>query len=142
MFPSPHSGILFLFGLSESNTKRYEDVSVPSFGDSFFIKVGETALMRTGYVSVPSFGDSFFIREVFGTQEKFAVSVSVPSFGDSFFINRDADRIQYHFYLFPSPHSGILFLSIVKGKAKVVESTIVSVPSFGDSFFMNGFPLW
>ena len=37
VFPSPHSGILFLF-LSDNHTDRKRlRVSVPSFGDSFFI---------------------------------------------------------------------------------------------------------
>ena len=60
-------------------------------------------------VSVPSFGDSFFIR---CRDERCCTDlrVSVPSFGDSFFI-----RVYHDDYRsrgeFPSPHSGILFLS-------------------------------
>ena len=37
-------------------------------------------------------------------------SVSVPSFGDSFFIVGDTSIIKDNAILFPSPHSGILFL--------------------------------
>ena len=40
-------------------------VSVPSFGDSFFIGVvGKPYAMEMKLVSVPSFGDSFFIRTI------------------------------------------------------------------------------
>ena len=63
-FPSPHSGILFLLA------------------DQFFITVDSTV-----GVSVPSFGDSFFILDV--------------SAVNNFTITSE----------FPSPHSGILFLS-------------------------------
>ena len=37
--------------------------------------------------------------------------------------------------LFPSPHSGILFLSEMGNVPSSV--TVVSVPSFGDSFFIE-----
>ena len=38
---------------------------------------------------------------------------------------------------FPSPHSGILFLSMDEWREYTSEITDVSVPSFGDSFFMK-----
>ena len=61
MFPSPHSGILFLWEKRDELLKELV-VSVPSFGDSFFILMQQSAkkalLIK---VSVPSFGDSFFI---------------------------------------------------------------------------------
>ena len=62
-------------------------------------------------VSVPSFGDSFFIPV--GEEEGFKdvmYSVSVPSFGDSFFIVGEEEGFKDVMYSFPSPHSGILFL--------------------------------
>ena len=62
-FPSPHSGILFLLekGVTLSVTLT-DRVSVPSFGDSFFITAKGFQSGETHYVvSVPSFGDSFFI---------------------------------------------------------------------------------
>ncbi len=38
MFPSPHSGILFLWlECRHIHFRQYCNVSVPSFGDSFFI---------------------------------------------------------------------------------------------------------
>ena len=84
-FPSPHSGILFLC----------ENRRVPPGG-------------KTGRVSVPSFGDSFFIAVCFFKRPQY--KVSVPSFGDSFFIMESyEDAIQFG-RRFPSPHSGILFL--------------------------------
>ena len=102
----------------------------------FFYPLTETvsSLRRLGKVSVPLFGDSFFmvvIRPTFSG--KYAV-VSVPLFGDSFYI-RTSHRISsgwrkcfrplirgFFFYdsqtvakaisglMFPSPYSGILFL--------------------------------
>ena len=36
-FPSPHSGILFYYVQEAQERKQILDVSVPSFGDSFFI---------------------------------------------------------------------------------------------------------
>ena len=39
LFPSPHSGILFLCGNAFVKNSSLTDVSVPSFGDSFFMAV-------------------------------------------------------------------------------------------------------
>ena len=86
-FPSPYSGILFLSGCIPKKPKWAKYVSVPSFGDSFFIPRRRSSLQLS------------------------AVRVSVPSFGDSFFmvcIERTSRLIMMRF---PSPHSGILFLS-------------------------------
>ena len=62
-------------------------------------------------VSVPSFGDSFFIISLQCRNVAMNWKVSVPSFGDSFFIHNpalfNALLLQERF---PSPHSGILFL--------------------------------
>ena len=89
-FPSPHSGILFLYEKYVRHVENTGEVSVPSFGDSFFI--GATVLFN-GYeyemVSVPSFGDSFFIRLEKGSSSIDVSAVSVPSFGDSFFMTAD-----------------------------------------------------
>ena len=61
-------------------------VSVPSFGDSFFITALDgTVVIRPTFVSVPSFGDSFFIMKISSVVGRF-LQVSVPSFGDSFFM--------------------------------------------------------
>ena len=38
--------------------------------------------------------------------------------------------------MFPSPHSGILFLCSIIGKL-IAGLNRISVPSFGDSFFMK-----
>ena len=85
-------------------------VSVPSFGDSFFIRK-ESIRNQHGWqkVSVPSFGDSFFILLSFWIKRPTSTNVSVPSFGDSFFIldEKSDRRVNPRF---PSPHSGILFL--------------------------------
>ena len=84
MFPSPHSGILFLCCNWQRGRCKMIVVSVPSFGDSFFMK-----------------------KAVRNNENK--LNVSVPSFGDSFFIGR-CKMIVYRIMSFPSPHSGILFL--------------------------------
>ena len=64
MFPSPHSGILFLLHDKRNYPFHPILVSVPSFGDSFFIGVKLEAIGQVELVvSVPSFGDSFFIQE-------------------------------------------------------------------------------
>ena len=109
-FPSPHSGILFLC-LMFPNIKGnlIKVVSVPSFGDSFFIPYAmEMKLKDVEVVSVPSFGDSFFMPPLLCSMAMVAI-VSVPSFGDSFFIwGRQTHAKSCN--EFPSPHSGILFL--------------------------------
>ena len=94
-------------------------VSVPSFGDSFFIikdnaemqeavqsfpsphsgilflcdTCGNGTSLRKDLVSVPSFGDSFFITSNFVRITRKFTKVSVPSFGDSFFIKYTYRRI-------------------------------------------------
>ena len=135
-FPSPHSGILFLsanFFCGTPNLRHavsvpsfgdsffmlifcavrdtMNEVSVPSFGDSFFI-ISRKILETSPEVSVPSFGDSFFITLLHNSLQLLAYVVSVPSFGDSFFIypkiiGYDTQKA------FPSPHSGILFLCVL-----------------------------
>ena len=79
--------------MSAKNGKRrglctFYLVSVPSFGDSFFIEGFKDVLYSdTEKVSVPSFGDSFFIRVLGKLIAVLNRPVSVPSFGDSFFMN-------------------------------------------------------
>ena len=163
-FPSPHSGILFLSICACTIIIAGCKVSVPSFGDSFFILPVLT--LHGGdrrRVSVPSFGDSFFmklyavclvvtlscfrplIRGFFfychcillvrlGKRLRFRPlirgfffyvgnvpslvmahqRVSVPSFGDSFFMVKKNESNDRRKRRFPSPHSGILFLYIMK----------------------------
>ena len=116
--------------------RKWRKVSVPSFGDSFFISSLSRRHESLEYVSVPSFGDSFFMR-LSGVYVPFPLlirfrplirgfffydgisqadyaelcsRVSVPSFGDSFFI-----KLIYALTKLP---------------------IMVSVPSFGDSFFI------
>ena len=63
-------------------------------------------------VSVPSFGDSFFIAVCFFKRPQY--KVSVPSFGDSFFIRKARLAMANYNREFPSPHSGILFLWVAQ----------------------------
>ena len=37
LFPSPTSGTLFILFLKESEMRKFQGVSVPNFGDSFYI---------------------------------------------------------------------------------------------------------
>ena len=88
-FPSPHSGILFLFYPGKLLLDRMKStVSVPSFGDSFFISNHQ---LYTGERYQKGFRP--LIRGFF-----FYVTIR------SLFIRTIAG--------FPSPHSGILFLSL------------------------------
>ena len=60
--------------------------------------------------------------------------VSVPSFGDSFFIAVLFAIIQVVFDLFPSPHSGILFLSCPAVSQSLRTSTRFPSPHSGILF--------
>ena len=86
MFPSPHSGILFL----------YEE-AVPEKDHGYL------------YVSVPSFGDSFFMtinnEDIHGVVSRFR-----PLIRGFFFYPNATALTPFSKSLFPSPHSGILFL--------------------------------
>ena len=84
-FPSPHSGILFLLHGTNVHNGLEENVSVPSFGDSFFIRY------RLDHLSLPRL-------------RRFR-----PLIRGFFFYTMD--RICMKYWMgFPSPHSGILFL--------------------------------
>ena len=87
-FPSPYSGILFLCLYGVNTSYDSFNVSVPLFGDSFFIErkrlINAAALML-----FPSpYSGILFLSFVCGlTVTRIAgVLVSVPLFGDSFFI--------------------------------------------------------
>ena len=110
LFPSPHSGILFLSYPRWDLSQIYKDSFRPLIR-GFFFYVGNvpSLVMAHQRVSVPSFGDSFFIH--YENQQYYWQVVSVPSFGDSFFI----------FFM----------------RALVAALISVSVPSFGDSFFIG-----
>ena len=135
LFPSPHSGILFLsLSVTFMHDKRNYPVSVPSFGDSFFMLalgyMGAViwfpsphsgilflyldnciANVYDGTVSFrPLIRGFFFYIIVSSILIKTNDKVSVPSFGDSFFIMYTDKRCNSR-KRFPSPHSGILFLS-------------------------------
>ena len=136
-FPSPHSGILFLSICACTIIIAGCKVSVPSFGDSFFILPVLT--LHGGdrrRVSVPSFGDSFFMK-LYAVCLVVTLSCFRPLIRGFFFychcilLVRLGKRLRFRplirgffFYsflsidsstctsgLFPSPHSGILFLS-------------------------------
>ena len=161
-FPSPYSGILFLSGCIPKKPKWAKYVSVPSFGDSFFIPRRRSSLQLSAVrVSVPSFGDSFFICSCI-THWKKRISCFRPLIRGFFFYIINMTLKEFAKDLFPSPHSGILFLSDHNTKLNLEESAEgfpsphsgilflsrtdptfpvfavgVSVPSFGDSFFIG-----
>ena len=86
-FPSPHSGILFLLKAVALGDGRYAVLGFrPLIRGFFFYHRGNKRIRHTVVqVSVPSFGDSFFIRRR-KNETNYVQIVSVPSFGDSFFI--------------------------------------------------------
>ena len=110
-FPSPYSGILFLSGCIPKKPKWAKYVSVPSFGDSFFI----------GCIRCQQFHHNKSFRPLIR----------------GFFFYFNIRSIQNLSHLFPSPHSGILFLYKISLVTAIIN-LIVSVPSFGDSFFITG----
>ena len=85
-FPSPYSGILFLFLICVYYATSIVRVSVPLFGDSFFMKKAVRKNENFINVSVPLFGDSFFMTLCVRRRTNSLRLVSVPLFGDSFFI--------------------------------------------------------
>ena len=92
---------------------KSEWVSVPLFGDSFFIH-WRHCRNKPCYetVSVPLFGDSFFIPFLFthGSYREYCVSFR-PLIRGFFFYRLNSIILLLSHSLFPSPYSGILFLS-------------------------------
>ena len=88
-FPSPYSGILFLSGCIPKKPKWAKYVSVPSFGDSFFIVTEGGSFILTAFVSVPSFGDSFFISHELCTFGKGLLGSFRPLIRGFFFYEHD-----------------------------------------------------
>ena len=87
LFPSPHSGILFLYIYITHVYNHMRVVSVPSFGDSFFIQLHRKTLPSQ-------------LRRCFR-----------PLIRGFFFYQPNVKKITiYARKWFPSPHSGILFL--------------------------------
>ena len=134
MFPSPHSGILFLWTSKKMMGNSKIQVSVPLFGDSFFICSAYTPYDYGTMFPSPYLG-ILFLWVGMKTQSSQVME-------------------------FPSPHSGILFLwtlskphrhlgtqgfrPLIRGfffyqpgqEIIVRVKAVVSVPSFGDSFFI------
>ena len=136
MFPSPHSGILFLLSIMLAVIVSAGAVSVPSFGDSFFIySVTTSKYQNMFYVSVPSFGDSFFI------------SVNILKCGKIHYCFRPLIR-GFFFYdewrEYTTKITDDSFRPLIRGfffyysdtEKNRFNGVVVSVPSFGDSFFI------
>ena len=137
-FPSPHSGILFLYAGLCDDCREFAEVSVPSFGDSFFIH-NFLIISTSQLVSVPSFGDSFFIAFYYKINSQREWKGFRPLIRGFFFYKGVTLSVTLtDRKAFPSPHSGILFLFSIKSKnQRWGRFSTVSVPSFGDSFFMR-----
>ena len=92
-FPSPHSGILFLFCIGNYIYDELElDGFRPLIRGFFFYRDVRIEWEQIYPVSVPSFGDSFFIIKKYRTNDPNELAVSVPSFGDSFFIKLNLQK--------------------------------------------------
>ena len=136
-FPSPYSGILFLYERYKYLRKINCRVSVPLFGDSFFMRRLSCSMVTAG-IRFPS-----------------------PYSGILFLLEAHVKDGETHYVRFPSPYSGILFLwgnywkyriravlsfrPLIRGfffygtpRADIYfQSDGVSVPLFGDSFFIT-----
>ena len=110
MFPSPHSGILFLLFHKIYLYIKRRSVSVPSFGDSFFINVRILLIPHIHRSFRPLIRGFFFYANKCRRVNVRWQRVSVPSFGDSFFMWGYWSLSLMQKTAFPSPHSGILFL--------------------------------
>ena len=86
-------------------------------------------------VSVPSFGDSFFIKDMLEDEAISLEKVFPSPYSGILFLWKHRNVNRFSKLAFPSPYSGILFLCIVL-KPERKRIYIVSVPLFGDSFFM------
>ena len=107
-FPSPHSGILFLFPIFRREIPCQGKCFRPLIRGFFFYKVHNVTIRILNVCFRPLIRGFFFYY--YAEHCLYGVNtVSVPSFGDSFFIVRTINRY-VHKYRFPSPHSGILFL--------------------------------
>ena len=86
-------------------------------------------------VSVPSFGDSFFMKSSWTTVAAGILESFRPLIRGFFFYPLSMESLPFPHISFPSPHSGILFLCAAI-TTESLKKTMVSVPSFGDSFFI------
>ena len=85
-------------------------------------------------VSVPSFGDSFFISTMLS--DIFSVNSFPSPHSGILFLSAAGQPLEDLNQEFPSPYSGILFYRDA-GHESYPERQPVSVPSFGDSFFIK-----
>ena len=111
-FPSPHSGILFLCLGSGSCIANIRQKGFRPLIRGFFFYFSHQPyqlLYQTTPFPSPHSGILFLCDTVCNINGQESIGVSVPSFGDSFFI-KDKTIITAICSGFPSPHSGILFL--------------------------------
>ena len=134
-FPSPHSGILFLFSYTVYYQTVLHNVSVPSFGDSFFM-VNKNADKPDKDCFRPLIRGFFFytvvIRPTFSGKYCFR-----PLIRGFFFYNTAAFMFDGNGGKFPSPHSGILFL-YKHGIECLISGLVFPSPHSGILFLFAG----
>ena len=137
-FPSPHSGILFLSGTdipaAESRTQSFR----PLIRGFFFYDTDDNH--ECGYKFKhgfrPLIRGFFFYNTAAFMFDGNGGKFPSPHSGILFLYKHGIECL-ISGLVFPSPHSGILFLFAVYTIRFIKKKTRVSVPSFGDSFFIT-----
>ena len=112
-FPSPHSGILFLFFKEINVSKKNGGSFRPLIRGFFFYRIIFYSFFCWIYlVSVPSFGDSFFIMDSWREYTSELTEFPSPHSGILFLYDWREYTSEIADEMFPSPHSGILFLCV------------------------------
>ena len=111
-FPSPHSGILFLYVKPNKPIIFLIIVSVPSFGDSFFIQVELVPYSANSSASFRPLIRGFFFYNARVNYERDIYITRFRPLIRGFFFYGQIELVPYsaNSSAFPSPHSGILFL--------------------------------
>ena len=134
-FPSPHSGILFLC-LPGSLWQCYLQFPSPHSGILFLLDIMKISSVIGKFIGFRPLIRGFFFYQMTQWLE---VITPFPSFRPLirgfFFYGHLYPHTMCASSLFPSPHSGILFLSAAG--YRTISKFRVSVPSFGDSFFIK-----
>ena len=87
VFPSPHSGILFLLAGGNTFLKSLTTFPSPHSGILFLSEITDDIRQLIEEVGFRPLIRGFFFYDYFETTHRDSFPVSVPSFGDSFFIS-------------------------------------------------------
>ena len=111
-FPSPHSGILFLYPkVLSQHDKSWVGFRPLIRGFFFYFFTNANNCAHWGAVSVPSFGDSFFMSGqwlLYSNIKQLRFRPLIRGF--FFYVTLSVTLTDRKASVFPSPHSGILFL--------------------------------